>query len=171
MIEVIEQTGRYDCLSHSAILCASEAETKAHTFRHMLSPNRISGSANLMKPPHKVVAKNKAGCPPTRAEPLSAIQLPPKLTAAIDKWTEENGVTSRSEVIRRLVELGLAASQPLRRRNLEAVPKALELAAKEIDKLLEPSIPEEKRHRRKRRLLKGPKEFRDIRGDLSKHND
>jgi Arc/MetJ-type ribon-helix-helix transcriptional regulator len=123
----------------------------------------------LMKPPHKVVAQNKAGRPPTREDPLSAIRLPPKLTAAIDKWTEENGVTSRSEAIRRLVGLGLAAaSQPLRRRNLEAASKALQLAAQEIDKLLEPSIPEEERHRRKRRLLKGPKEFRDIRGDLSK---
>ena len=78
---------------------------------------------------------------------------------------------SHSEAIRLLVELGLAASQPLRRRNLEAASKALELAAQQIDKLLEPSIPEEERHRRKRRLLKGPKEFRDIRGDLSKHND
>ena len=150
-------------MSHSAILCASEAETKAHTFRRMLSRNRISANAFLMKPSHKVVAEDKSG-----RTPLSAIRLPPKLTAAIDKWTEENGVTSRSEAIRRLVELGLAASQPLRRRNLKAASKALELAAQEIDKLLEPSIPEEERHRRKRRLLKGPKEFRDIRGDLSK---
>jgi hypothetical protein len=68
---------------------------------------------------------------------------------------------SHSEAIRLLVELGLAASQPLRRRNLEAASKALELAAQQIDKLFEPSIPEEERHRRKRR----PKEFRNIRGD------
>src|SRR6516165_10256895 len=136
----------------------------------MLSRNRVSGNAFLMKPPHKVIAQDKTGRPPTGQDPFSAIRLPPKLTAAIDKWTEENGVTSRSEAIRRLVELGLAAS-PLRRRNLEAASKALELAAQEIDKLLEPSIPEEERHRRKRRLLKGPKEFRDIRDDLSKHND
>ena len=137
----------------------------------MLSRNRVSGNAFLMKPPHKVGAQDKTGRPPTGQDPFSAIRLPPKLTAAIDKWTEENGVTSRSEAIRRLVELGLAASRPLRRRNLEAASKALELAAQEIDKLLEPSIPEEERHRRKRRLLKGPKEFRDIRDDLSKHND
>ena len=155
-------------MSHSATY-ASEAETKGtyHSSCLMLSRNRVSGNAFLMKPPHKVVAQDKTGRPPTGQDPFSAIRLPPKLTAAIDKWTEENGVTSRSEAIRRLVELGLAAS-PLRRRNLEAASKALELAAQEIDKLLEPSIPEEERHRRKRRLLKGPKEFRDIRGDLSK---
>ena len=124
-----------------------------------------------MKPPPKVVAQHKTGHPPTGKDPVSAVHFPRQLTAAIDKWAEHNAISSRSEAIRRLVEFGLAASQPLRRRNLEAVPKALELAAKEIDKLLEPSIPEEERHRRKRRLLKGPKEFRDIRGDLSKQND
>ena len=119
-----------------------------------------------MKPPHKVVTHN-TGHPPTGKDPVSAVHFPRQLTAAIDKWAEHNAISSRSEAIRRLVELGLAAS-PLRRRNLEAASKALELAAQEIDKLLEPSIPEEERHRRKRRLLKGPKEFRDIRGDLSK---
>ena len=85
-------------------------------------------------------------------EPFSAIRLASKLTAAIDKWGEARGVTSRSEAIRRLLELGLAASQPLHRRNLEAASKALDLAA------LEP------------RLLRGPKEFRDMRGDVSKSN-
>ena len=84
-----------------------------------------------MKSPHKVVAQDKAGRQPTGQDPFSAIRLPPKLTAAIDKWTEENGVTSRSEAIRQLVELGLAASQPLRRRSLEAASKALELAAQD----------------------------------------
>jgi len=107
---------------------------------------------------------------PRGQEPFSAIRLPPKLTAAIDKWGEANGVTSRSEAIRRLLELGLAASQPLRRRNLEAASKALELAAQELDKLVDPSASDEERKMRKRRLLKGPKEFRDMRGDVSKSN-
>jgi hypothetical protein len=42
--------------------------------------------------------------------------------------------------------------------------KASEMAAQEIDRLIDPSAPDEERQRRKRRLLKGPKEFRDIRG-------
>jgi Arc/MetJ-type ribon-helix-helix transcriptional regulator len=121
-----------------------------------------------MKPPNKSVAQNKTGRSPTGRDPISAIGLPHKLTAAIDKWAEENGVTSRSEAIRRLLELGLTAQQPLRRRNLEAASKALELAAQQIDKLIDPSTPDEERRTRKQRLLKGPKEFRDIRGDLSK---
>ena len=40
--------------------------------------------------------------------------------------------------------------------------KASEMAAQEIDRLIDPSAPDEERQRRKRRLLKGPKEFRDV---------
>ena len=58
--------------------------------------------------------------------------------------------------------------QPLRRRNLEAASKALDLAAQELDKLIDPSTSDEERKMRKRRLLRGPKEFRDMRGDVSK---
>jgi Arc/MetJ-type ribon-helix-helix transcriptional regulator len=107
---------------------------------------------------------------PREKEPFSAIRLASKLTAEIDKWGEANRVTSRSEAIRRLLELGLAASQPLRRRNLEAASKALDLAALELDKLIDPSTSDEERKMRKRRLLRGPKEFRDMRGDVSKSN-
>src|SRR5262245_7617330 len=42
--------------------------------------------------------------------------------------------------------------------------KAQEMAAQEIDRLIDPSAPDEERQRRKRRLLKGPKEFRDLGG-------
>jgi phage terminase large subunit GpA-like protein len=42
--------------------------------------------------------------------------------------------------------------------------KASEMAAREIDRLIDPAAPDEERQRRKRRLLKGPKEFRDLRG-------
>jgi hypothetical protein len=37
------------------------------------------------------------------------------------------------------------------------------LASTQVDRLLDPSAPDEERQRRKRRLLKGPKEFRDMR--------
>src|SRR5262245_40025710 len=46
--------------------------------------------------------------------------------------------------------------------------KAREMASREIDRLLDPSATDEERQRRKRRLLKGPKEFRDIRGERAK---
>jgi hypothetical protein len=43
--------------------------------------------------------------------------------------------------------------------------KASEMAAKQVDRLIDSSTPAEERQRRKRRLVKGPKEFRDIRGN------
>jgi hypothetical protein len=42
------------------------------------------------------------------------------------------------------------------------------MAGEQIDKLADTSATDEERHRRKRRLLKGPGEFREIRGDLAK---
>jgi hypothetical protein len=46
--------------------------------------------------------------------------------------------------------------------------KAQAMAGQEIDRLSDPSATEEERQRRKRRLLKGPKEFRDVRSKSGK---
>ena len=43
------------------------------------------------------------------------------------------------------------------------VAKASEMAAQEIDRLIDPTAPDEERRRRKQRLIKGPKEFRHLR--------
>jgi ribosomal protein S27E len=47
----------------------------------------------------------------------------------------------------------------------DRIEKALAMAGQEIDRLSDPSATEEERQRRKRRLLKGPKEFRDARSN------
>lgn len=44
----------------------------------------------------------------------------------------------------------------------ERAAKAREMAGLALDRLIDPSASDEERHTRKRRLLKGPKEFRDI---------
>jgi hypothetical protein len=89
---------------------------------------------------------------------------PPELEA-IDDWRrKQTDLPSRTEAIRRLVELGLKAKQ----RNPKAAAKALDLAGQQIDKLADPSATAEERHQRKRRLLKGPGEFRELRADLPK---
>jgi hypothetical protein len=49
------------------------------------------------------------------------------------------------------------------RRNPPASKKAAKFAAREIDRLGDRSATTEEREKRKRRLLKGPAEFRDIR--------
>jgi hypothetical protein len=46
--------------------------------------------------------------------------------------------------------------------------KAAEMAGREIDRLADRSATSEEQAQRKRRLIKGPREFRDMRGDLPK---
>jgi hypothetical protein len=47
--------------------------------------------------------------PLAQPEPFSAVRLPAGLTAEIDAWANDHEI-SRSEAIRRLVELGLKAT-------------------------------------------------------------
>jgi Arc/MetJ-type ribon-helix-helix transcriptional regulator len=92
-------------------------------------------------------------------------RMPPSLIRSIDTWAETNAGGSRSEAIRRLVELGLTVSQPAKRTSPNAAAMASDMAAEQIDKISDASTPEAERHARKRRLLKGPEEFRDMRRD------
>jgi len=84
------------------------------------------------------------------------------MNIAIKRWANSRGL-SRAEAIRRLVEQGLTGTQEMPRLSLKAASKAAELAAQQIDQLSDPSATDEERQTRKRRLLKGPKEFRNIR--------
>src|SRR5437868_10761477 len=61
----------------------------------------------------------------------------------------------------------LTGTQPMRQRSPNATAKARDLADQEIDKLSDQSATAEERQERKRRLLKGPREFRDIRRVIS----
>jgi hypothetical protein len=91
------------------------------------------------------------------------------LRNSIDQWAKrQDDKPARSEAIRRLIELALAGTRPIPRRNPKTASKAADLAAQQIDHLSDPSATDEQRQTRKRRLLKGPQEFRDIRGDKSK---
>jgi hypothetical protein len=56
------------------------------------------------------VNQKKRGRPATGRDPVSAVRLPVELTAAIDKWAQQNEA-NRSQAIRRLVELGLKAKR------------------------------------------------------------
>src|SRR5258708_783012 len=52
------------------------------------------------------VKRKKAGRPATGTAPLDGVRISDELMAQIQKWARENSAT-RSEAIRRLVELGL----------------------------------------------------------------
>ena len=109
-------------------------------------------------------APKKRGPPATgKGEPI-LVRLQPAQLAALDAWiARQDAQLSRPEAIRRLLEHGLAVSQPVKSRTQKARSTALDLASTQLDRLLDPSAPDEERQRRKRRLLKGPKEFRDMR--------
>jgi Arc/MetJ-type ribon-helix-helix transcriptional regulator len=113
--------------------------------------------------------KRSRGRAATGKDPLVGVRLPPQLIKQIDTWAKREGVSSRSEAIRRLVDQSLvaAAQQPLRGRH-KGASKASEWAGEELDRRADQSLPAEERERRKQRLTKGPNEFRDIRGDFPK---
>jgi Ribbon-helix-helix protein, copG family len=143
----------------------------------------------------KVNQKKGRGRPATGRDPVSAVRLPVELTAAVDKWAEDNEA-NRSEAIRRLVEIGLTVTtkaKPTGRLRAalmadlaaEAIDslglkvktparpvskpgprlRAQELATKAIEKIIDPAAPPEEQAQRRRRLTKGPPEFREARVD------
>ena len=109
------------------------------------------------------------GRPPTGSESIHLRLLPDQL-ASVKDWiaAQPKPRPSRPEAIRRLVDLGLAGTQPMRQRSPNSASKASDMAGHQIDKLADSSATDDERQQRKRRLLKGPKEFRDIRGDFPK---
>jgi hypothetical protein len=83
---------------------ARKHRTKTSTWVQMMAKSR------------KVISK-KRGRPATGRNPVFAIRLPVELTAAIEKWAARNETASWSDTIRRLVEVGLSGSQPMKRRS------------------------------------------------------
>src|SRR5262249_41944124 len=93
------------------------------------------------------------------------VRLLPDQAARLDKWRRErtDGL-GRPEAIRRLLEQALPSPPDVGSRR-DAAHRASELASKTIEGLTDKSWPASEKARAKRRLVHGPKEFRDIRGD------
>lgn len=82
----------------------------------------------------------------------------------IDDWRrKQEDLPSRTESVRRLVELGLAAKTSHEPYSKKSTDRAAEMAERQIDRLSDPSATSEERQSRKRKLLKGPSEFRGMR--------
>ncbi|MFZ1152059.1 MAG: hypothetical protein WAR76_20385 [Xanthobacteraceae bacterium] len=105
------------------------------------------------------------------------MRLPTSFLKALDNWRrKQRDLPSRPEAIRRLAERGLASSTtttppPLPKVPKESRRKAAEMADREIDRLGDQAVTKEERARRKRRLIKGPREFRDLRAGSSKNKN
>jgi hypothetical protein len=120
----------------------------------------------------RAITKKRRGRPVTTGKgTLIGVRLLDDPLATLDTWIarQKEPDLSRPEAIRRLVELGLKVKTP-------AVPvskpgrklRAQQLATKVIEKMIDPSAPPEERAQRRRRLTKGPTEFREDRVDLPK---
>jgi hypothetical protein len=117
-----------------------------------------------------VQPRKRRGPPPTgKGEPVQVRLQPPQM-AALDAWIarQPEPRSSRPEAIRRLLEDALAATpaKPVARSSKKTAANASEMAGRAIDRLGDQSAPAAEQESRKRRLLKGPKEFRDIRTRL-----
>jgi hypothetical protein len=99
-------------------------------------------------------------------DPVSAVRLSADVTKQVDLWGEKRKM-SRSEAIRRLVETALKNQQPSTpivrpgRRS-----RAQELAKDAINHMADPGASPGEQAERRRRLTKGPPEFREDRLDL-----
>ena len=151
-----------------------------------------------MKKSIKVDQKTKRGRPATGRGTMVSSRFPAPVVEAVDGWAA-NADTTRSQAIRRLVEIGLTVktkARPTGRLSAALVAdlaaeaidslgtkvkatarpvgkpgrrlRAQELATKAIEKIIDPTAPPEERAQRRRRLTKGPEEFREARVDRQK---
>ncbi|WBL82292.1 hypothetical protein I3J27_18340 [Bradyrhizobium xenonodulans] len=104
--------------------------------------------------------------------PVSAVRLSPDVGAAVDVWARAQADTpTRSEAIRRLVEIGLKAKSGSRRETevsktrKSAQGRARDMASDTIDEMSDATASADDQASRKRRLIKGPEEFRRVRRD------
>ena len=121
-----------------------------------------------------MITRKKRGPPPTGKGTLIGVRLQPVPLAQVDRWAaSQKDKPGRPEAIRRLLELALAKTLTKRgtepdsphRAGMRAkkAADASEMASLELDRMGDPLATDEERQLRKRRLMKGPKEFRDIR--------
>jgi hypothetical protein len=131
---------------------------------------RLPGSHTLGY--HKVMVKRnrpKMGRPATGKGLGVLVRFPDKELVALDEWiVRDGGLLSRPQAIRRLVLRGIGKSESKTQVGTAGAQKASRLAARAAEQIVDKSIPSEEQQHRKRALIKGPKEFRDIREDLPK---
>ena len=111
--------------------------------------------------------RKRIGRPPVNAVPVM-VRIPPAEIEPIDAWikAQPKPKPSRPEAIRRLVEIGLAKSNTPKRPRVLSTAKggatrAAELAAGVIGDQM-PNTSDEEKATRRRRLIKGPSEFRNL---------
>ena len=80
------------------------------------------------------------------------------------------GLTSQWQVVMSEMTARHPSSSLIKNVRKRSQRKAAEMASREIDRLADQAATSEEQVQRKRRLIKGPREFRDMRGDLPKRS-
>lgn len=102
----------------------------------------------------------------TGRDPMMGFRAAPVLRAAIVKWAENQPDSpSLSEATRRLVEFGLTVKAKVGRPGEGQRRRAREMASNAIDEMSDTTATPDDQATRKKRLLKGPEEFREMRVD------
>src|SRR5436305_2839429 len=96
-----------------------------------------------MPAPVRNKTKKKRGRPATGRDPVTAIRLPEDLRVRVEAWAAKlNDMPSRSEAIRRLVEMGLARARPtVAKTSGKTAARASKLAGQMIDILGDGTAP------------------------------
>ena len=99
-----------------------------------------------------------------------SLRIDANLKEAVEKAATEDH-RSLTSLVEQLLTSYLRRRRALtmsRRPSKEAARAAFQLAAREVENIADKSVPAEERESRKRQLIRGPKEFRDIRSDQPK---
>jgi hypothetical protein len=119
-----------------------------------------------------VITKKRRGPAPTGKGTLVGVRLQPDRLAAVDAWiAKQNATMTRPEAIRAMLDavLVIVSNDPGEKpKARKQAARASEMASQTIERKLDPAVPEEERAQRRRRLTKGPPEFREDRVDLPK---
>jgi hypothetical protein len=95
------------------------------------------------------------------------MRFDPEMLSRIDQWRRDQpDIPPREESIRRLLEQALAGAKPKGRRT--TAESASAMAGRAIDRLADTAASAKEQAIRKKRLLYGPKEFREIRAKSRK---
>jgi hypothetical protein len=114
-----------------------------------------------------VIPRKKRGPPATgKGEPVVVRMQPPQLQA-LDAWIalQPQPFPSRPEAVRQLVELGLTVRTKSKQPTAARAERAKVLAWKTLESLTLEAADDGEKAGRKRRLVKGPEEFQEVRID------
>jgi len=113
--------------------------------------------------------KKKRGPAPTGKGIQIQVRIQPDKLAQLDRWiSDQKGHLSRPAAIRQIVERTLSHYSRPKSTSKKVAQAASDLASHTAQHLVDKSLPADEQQRRKRALIKGPKEFRDIREDQPK---